>query len=244
MPSLPASWYAIAHAGELFLGYLFRLSRRRRRLCGILIVFSSVFLFFSQVVFPFLHVQVSAQTAKPVPDDYFDRLALRRIDTFSFDELRPQGSLAWQDSVADDEPIPTSFLLTIPKLGLKDVKIETNSVDTTPFEMLGHYKGSSLPGRPGNTFIYGHSTLPSYYNPKNYKTLFTFLPKLEKGDEVSITYNDHTFTYLVERKEIFEPEKLDPLMWKNLPYSSLALMTCVPPGTTDKREVVLAKQIY
>jgi sortase A len=42
----------------------------------------------------------------------------------------------------------------------------------------------SAPGEYGNIVIFGHSTLPQLYNPKDYKTIFTYLPSLEKKDHI------------------------------------------------------------
>ena len=215
---------------------------RIKRPLGLSILFVSSFLFFSQVFFPALSTTVEAKTIMPVAEGFFEEMALKRIEAFSFDELTFTGGLF--DDIAPDEVIPTVFYLTIPRLELYDIAVETNSVDTTPHEMLGHYKGSSLPGKRGNTFIYGHSTLPSHYDPNNYKTLFTYIPRLEAGDEIIITYNNEELKYVVEKKETFTPEDLDPLKWRHLHYGSVSLMTCVPPGTTHNREVVFAKQVF
>lgn len=217
---------------------------RLRRPFGFIILFLSTFFFLTEVLIPSFTTRAMAKTIQPVPDQYFDELALKRLATFSFDELKFNEGIDPADQLAPGETVPEVFYLTIPKLSLNHIAVETNSVDTTPAEMLGHYKGSTLPGKSGNTFIYGHSTLPSNFDVNNYKTLFTFLPKLEKGDEIIINYNDKDLRYLVEKKEVFSPEEMDPLKWRYLHYSSVSLMTCTPPGTTNERTVVLAKQVY
>ena len=220
-----------------------------KRSVGFGVLFVSTFLLCTEVVYPHIATLADAQALSPVPENYFDQLALKRLETFSFDELnqrrKTEGSgLPEELQLAPGENVPEVFYLSVPKLNLHDVPVETNSVDTTPNEKLGHYKGSSLPGKPGNVFIYGHSTLPSYFNEKNFKTLFTFLPKMDKGDEIFIKYGDKQFKYLVERKEVSNPDNLDPLKWRHLHYGSISLMTCVPPGTVDQRMVVFAKQVF
>lgn len=214
-----------------------------KKLFGIFFLFAATFFFFTEVLIPRITTQAEAKTIQPVADSFLEELALRRLEAFSFDELKFNDAVSSMD-LDPNEVIPAFFTLTIPRLDLREVKVETNSVDTTPHEMLGHYKGSSLPGKSGNSFIYGHSTLPSHYDVNNYKTLFTFLPKLEKGDTVIINYNGTELKYLVERKEVYQPDDLDPLRWRYLPYSSVSLVTCTPPGTTNERTVVFAKQTY
>lgn len=216
---------------------------RPKKLLGMLLLFAATFFFFTEVFLPKLASSAQAKTIQPVADSFLEQLALKRLENFSFDELKFNDGSSGLD-LDPNETIPPYFTLTVPRLDLKNVKVETNSVDTTPNEMLGHYKGSSLPGKSGNTFIYGHSTLPSHFDLNNYKTLFTFLPKLEKGDAIIINYNGEEFKYLVERKEVYKPEELEPLKYRYLPYSSVSLVTCTPPGTTNERTVVFAKQTY
>jgi len=104
----------------------------------------------------------------------------------------------------------------------------------SPDEFLGHYKGSALPGEPGNAFIYGHSVLPWFFNPKNYKTIFSTLGDLEAGDKFSINYKGKEMIYEVKEKETLFPNEVNPLeIWrpKYLNESTVTLMTCWPAGT-------------
>ena len=129
------------------------------------------------------------------------------------------------------------------QLGIKDAVTETNSLSLSPDLSLGHYRGSGLPGEVGNAFIYGHSVLPCFYNPKNYKTIFSTLHQLEIGDEFTIEYNNKTYTYKVEQKKILKPDEVDPLAGykpKYLNESTVTLMTCSPPGTKINRLLVNA----
>ena len=94
----------------------------------------------------------------------------------------------------------------------------------------------------GNAFIYGHSVLPWFFNPKNYKTIFSTLGDLENGDEVLITYNNKQLKYRVEKKVVMAPEDVKPLdEWKPkyLNDSTISLMTCWPAGTKSKRLIVM-----
>jgi len=133
--------------------------------------------------------------------------------------------------------------LTIPKLGIENAVVELNSRSMDPEDALGHYVGSALPGQPGNSFIYGHSVLPWFFNPENYKTIFSTLEKLEAGDEIIIKSAGREFTYLVENKETLYPAEVNPLEETKptfLNESTVTLMTCIPPGTKLKRLLVHA----
>jgi LPXTG-site transpeptidase (sortase) family protein len=135
------------------------------------------------------------------------------------------------------------FHLTIPKLKIENAVVEINSPSLTPDRYLGHYKGSSMPGEFGNSFIYGHSVLPWFYNPRNYLTIFSTLDKLDPGDTFTVNYKDKKYTYKVVYTEILPPSQIDPLgefRPKQLNESTITLMTCWPAGLKSKRLMVRA----
>ena len=98
----------------------------------------------------------------------------------------------------------------------------------------------TLPGEYGNVAIFGHSTLPQLYNSKDYKTIFTYLSSLEKGDKIYITVGDLEYEYEVGEMFVVMPDKISVLDQK-YDASYVTLITCVPPGTWWKRLVVRAK---
>jgi len=156
---------------------------------------------------------------------------------FEFEELVSEKGDAKESEVAD------KFYLTVPKLGIEKAVVESNSISMDPKDALGHYAGSAFPGQPGNSFIYGHSVLPWFFNPKNYKTIFSTIENLEVGDEIILEFEGHKFTYLVENKETLYPEEVNPLEKTKpafLNEATVTLMTCVPPGTKLKRLLVHA----
>ncbi len=164
---------------------------------------------------------------------------------FKFDELSVQKEQNQQNHEksqvlgkstfnSDDSNYEEYFYLTIPKLNIKRASVQINEPTLVPDHALGHYTGSALPGEPGNSFIYGHSVLPFFYNPKNYKTIFSTLGDLETGDEFTIEYKGKTLTYKVEGKRQLKPDQVNPLAEikpKYLNESTVVLMTCSPPGT-------------
>lgn len=132
----------------------------------------------------------------------------------------------------------SEYYLSIPKLNIKDAKVVVGGDDLS--NSLIHYLPKSLPGEYGNVTIFGHSTLPQLYNPNDYKTIFTYLPSLEKGDKIYVKVEEINYEYEVYDMFVIEPTEVSVLEQRN-DHSYLTLITCVPPGTYWKRLVVRAK---
>jgi sortase A len=166
---------------------------------------------------------------------------------FEFSELARQPESVVVEPKSGTVPeIPNIFYITIPKLEIEKAEVETNSQDLSPDERLGHYPGSALPGEVGNAFIYGHSVLPMFYDPKNYRTIFSTLDKLEAGDKIAIEFGKRSFLYVVEKAVVRKPEDvkpLEPISPPSLGESYLTLMTCVPMGLNTNRLLVQSKLV-
>lgn len=131
-----------------------------------------------------------------------------------------------------------NYTISIPKLGIKEANVETGGMDLK--KSLIHYPNSSFPGELGNPIIFGHSTLPIFFNPKVYETIFSTLPEMQKGDEIIARIDSVEFTYEVYKLITVDPDDLTVLEQKYDSYD-LSLITCVPPGTKWKRLVVKAR---
>jgi len=142
-----------------------------------------------------------------------------------------------------EAPIPSTFFLSIPKLGIDAAKVRKDTTEEDPAEFLGHLLGSALPGDNGGAiFVYGHSTFPWLFNNNNYRTIFSTLPGLEKDDRIFIEYPGKRWEYRVDGFKTSDPEEVKPFLFGNkegLP-ARLVLMTCVPPGTRLRRFLVFA----
>lgn len=161
-------------------------------------------------------------------------------DGFYFAELENNNSTPSVRSL----DVPERFFLTIPKLNIKSAVVETDSDTLDPKEMLGHYKGTSIPGEVGNSFIYGHSSLPFFYDPSDYKTIFTKLPELNVGDDILVDIGGKSLVYKVRVTKEMLPNEVNPFgaYYPNLyNKSTITLMTCTPPGTKKFRYIVLAE---
>ena len=130
------------------------------------------------------------------------------------------------------------YSLSIPKLNIRDAHVVVGGEDLK--KSLVHYLPQSLPGEFGNVVIFGHSTLPQLYNPKNYTTIFTYLPSMEKGDKIQVRIGEEEYEYETYDIFVVNPEEVSVLEQSN-DASYLTLITCVPPGTYWKRLVLRAK---
>jgi LPXTG-site transpeptidase (sortase) family protein len=196
----------------------------------------------TQVVMPLIFFKTQDNVAKPMRNSVLGVAA--GYNDFEFKELQKDAS--GSQVLAYESNVPKYFHLSIPKLGIKDALVETNSKNLSPETYLGHYNGSALPGQAGNTFVYGHSVLPWFFNPKNYKTIFSTLDTLKTGDEVIINYNNMDLSYKVEDRLVQNPGEVNPLASikpKYLNESTLTLMTCYPAGTKAQRLSIYATRV-
>src|SRR5581483_6495740 len=131
-----------------------------------------------------------------------------------------------------------SYKLSIPKLNIIDATVSTTDNDLSSH--LVNFQGTSVPPEKGNSVIFGHSTLPQLFDPKNYKTIFANAYKLQVGDEVFVNLPNISYKYRIMNITIVEPDDTSVLE-QNYNDSYLTLITCTPPGTIWKRLVIKAK---
>ena len=150
-----------------------------------------------------------------------------------------------------DQNYSTPMSLTISSLDIVDLNITPNvdSYDENAYNRvlkygLAHFKSTPLPGAGGNSFIYGHSAVDSYFNnhKNNPEVAFSILEDIKIGDEVELTKDGRIYRYVVRKKKIVEPTDFSILSrqtWKE----TLTLMTCSPVGIGTNRLVVTAELI-
>jgi len=146
----------------------------------------------------------------------------------------------WFDSETDFQVSPsktTHYFLSIPKLKIDQAVVTVGGEDLG--KSLIQYPGTALPGQLGNVVILGHSVLPIFYNPEEYKTIFSKVPNLEQGDEIIIRIDGITYTYIVHDYYEKEPGEVE-LMEQKYDRYEMSLVTCVPQGTYLRRGVIRA----
>ena len=192
-------------------------------------------IFATQVLYPLINFTTQDLTSVAAQHTAIEKISGFR--EFQYSELQ-RNVLG---STNNSEQVQEKFYISIPKLNIENAEVETNSSNLNPETALGHYLGSALPGQNGTAFVYGHSVLPFFYNPKNYKTIFSTLGDLEKGDLIYVIYGNRSYTYEVEGQRELKPEEVNPIENIKPEYlrkSSLVLMTCSPPGTKLKRLLI------
>lgn len=133
-----------------------------------------------------------------------------------------------------------SYALSIPKLEIVNATVVISATDLN--QSLIHYGGTALPGQFGTTVIFGHSTLPQFFSPTNYKSIFALLPTLKVGDDFFLTYNQVTYRYKIVAMLVKDATDLTSLE-QRFDDSYATLVTCVPPGTYWKRLNVVGQLI-
>ena len=147
-----------------------------------------------------------------------------------------------EESSAFGQSKVSYYNISIAKLKIKDSVVAIGGEDLS--KSLIQYPGTALPGKNGNSVIFGHSILPIFYDPKNYISIFSTLPTLKIGDDILINYDNIAFKYRVESMFEVNPTDIQVLQQDNSD-SFLTLVTCVPPGDPrkPKRLIVRARVV-
>jgi len=123
-------------------------------------------------------------------------------------------------------------VLSIPRLGLSTVVVQGTTSQQTS-RGPGHYRGSSLPGRPGNSVIVGRRT--------TFGAPFRHVDQLRSGDLITVSTGVGAFTYKVAEVRQLRPG--DPDVLGPSRTDRLTLVTSDPPYAATGRLAVLATLI-
>jgi len=101
-----------------------------------------------------------------------------------------------------------------------------------------HFFDSALPGEQGQTIVLGHSA-PLGWPKIRHDWVFTEISSLERGDKISVYFENKELNYFVINKYFLErgEDVPDPLPESG---SSLILISCWPPGKDIRRIAVEA----
>ncbi len=150
-------------------------------------------------------------------------------------------------SVHIDEEYSEPMRISVPSVGIDSLHItpNVNSYDEAIYNAslkhgAGHFKGTPLPGDGGNSFIYGHSTVESFFssNRNNPEVAFTKLEKMQFGDNVEIEKDGKKFSYRVKQIKKVPADDFSVLDSTN--KETVTLMTCWPLGVGSERLIVIA----
>jgi sortase A len=139
--------------------------------------------------------------------------------------------------ISADNSDVSSYTISVPSLDIDDASVRLDNDDLSL--SLVHYPQTALPGQNGSPVIFGHSTLPQFFDSQNYTSIFSTLPTITPGSSIFVTTNGIKYTYKVTRSYQVDPHQTEVLR-QNFQEKTLKLITCVPPGTKLKRLVVEA----
>lgn len=131
-----------------------------------------------------------------------------------------------------------AYDISIQKLKIKNAVVST--IDTNLSDHLVNYGGTAIPPQKGAAVVFGHSTLPQWFNPKDYKTIFATLHELRVGDSIEVNVSKLTFVYKIYNISVVDASDIS-MFEQKYDDSYLTLVTCTPPGTTWKRLVIKAR---
>jgi len=159
----------------------------------------------------------------------------------------------WQIKAGESKKLPVAptatpafqdFHLLIPKIQVEaPIIADVDGADKEAYFKaleggVAHFKGTAKPGEGSNIFIFGHSSF-YLWSPGNYKEIFRHLEDLAVNDEIILWYQQKEYQYQVTEMKVVEPEEVEFI--NPTKEEQLTLMTCVPPGTTLKRLIVIGK---
>lgn len=155
-----------------------------------------------------------------------------------------------QKRVNIDTEYDKEMKLTIESVGIKDVRISPNVESSSESVYnkylkygVAHFKGTPLPGDGGNSFVYGHSAVESFFSRHKDlpETIFSRLNDIDIGQKIVVNRDDKVIEYVVRNKKIVDPDDFSILEPSNN-KETLTLMTCWPLGIGTKRLIVVGER--
>lgn len=108
---------------------------------------------------------------------------------------------------------------------------------------VAHLKGTSVPGDPGLSVIYGHSGVAGFFTGRGSpQIIFSRLDSVSIGDTMSIERDGKELRYVVSGKKIIEPQDLT-FMSEQTDKERAILLTCWPLGIGTKRLIIITDRI-
>jgi sortase A len=153
----------------------------------------------------------------------------------------PPGGTAGSIPSPAGEPVPAqdaggpsdkTLYLTVPKIGLKDLKVHNSLSEEKLDESAIHLPDTGFPWQPGaNTYIAGHRM--GYFGTESFLVFFR-LNELERGDQIIIKDSfGREYAYRVTERMVVGPEDVEvtaPVAGKSI----VSLQTCTLPDYSDR----------
>ncbi len=227
------------------------LKRYKKKILGVFVIFLglSILLYF---FFPLIsyHLYLSSAFAQsnielPIPQRYVigGNASIKSLFTSGFSNVTSNyiDARNWFPQRASKDVLTAKvneYTLSIPSQGIVDAKVSADDFDLSK-HLVQYFTTSKNPTENGTSVIFGHSTLPQWFDPTDYKTIFAKLHTVKNGDEFIIKVNNKKYLYKIFSIGASDPK--DPNIFsQSFDNSYITLITCTPPGTTWKRLVVRA----
>lgn len=171
-------------------------------------------------------------------------------DRFIAPFIQPSRAISDTPIILPNDPaaaVSKDAKIIIPKISIEapivyDISSNSEAVIQKNLERgIIHYPSTVNPGEQGNTVYFGHSS-NNIFNPGDYKFVFVNLRKLKIDDTFIINFNSKRYMYKVFNTKVVEANDVGVLSEKPRPNMA-TLITCDPPGTSQKRLIVQAEQI-
>jgi len=108
---------------------------------------------------------------------------------------------------------------------------------------VAHLKGTTLPGDPGISVVYGHSGVAGFFAGRSSpQIVFSRLDTVSIGDTMTIDREGKELRYVVSGKKIIEAQDLS-FMSEQPGKERVILLTCWPLGIGTKRLIIIADRI-
>lgn len=206
------------------------------------------------IFFPLLSWQVyfapvfaSSSIEAPIPhttvvsQDTLKSLVSNTVANFTgIDYTNAQNWFPGAQSPTGETPKIAGYTIAIPSIGIKNGAVSTVDYDLS--KHLVNYIGTAIPPEKGNAVVFGHSTLPQWFDPTDYKTIFATAYKLRMGDEILVTVAGVLYQYKIVSITVVNPDDTS-IFTQNYDDSYLTIVTCTPPGTTWKRLIIKSRLV-
>ncbi len=131
-------------------------------------------------------------------------------------------------------PIPTPSQEQARRVQIPAIDVDSPIFQGDDWEQLkkgvGQHIGSALPGQVGNLVLSAHNDI--------YGEIFRHLDKLTPGDEIIVSTDRQSYTYVVRKLEVVDPTDV----WVMAPteHASGTLISCYPYQVNNQRIIVFA----
>jgi sortase A len=131
-------------------------------------------------------------------------------------------------------PVPTPSVEQARRIQIPAVGVDSPIFQGDDWEQLkkgvGQHIGSALPGTAGNLVLSAHNDI--------YGEIFRHLDKLSTGDEIIVSTERQSYTYVVRKIQVVEPT--DVWVMAQTEHASTTLISCYPYQVNNKRIIIFA----